>query len=177
MPIAALCANISWEFIFTFLRPHDPPQSYVDLAWFTLDVVILYQALRFGPRSFPGERRGAFYAGLGLGLAVAFGAVLLVTVEFDDAEGKYTAFGQNLMMSILFVAMLLRRDSLDGQSPCIAVLKMLGTFAASVGMFGYDPPSPLLGFLCTAILVFDLIYIGLVVAKCHELGIRPWRRL
>ncbi len=28
MPFFALCANISWEFIFSFVLPHTPPQRY-----------------------------------------------------------------------------------------------------------------------------------------------------
>ena len=30
MPLIALCANISWEAIFSFLHPHSPPQLYIN---------------------------------------------------------------------------------------------------------------------------------------------------
>jgi hypothetical protein len=30
MPLIALCANISWEFIFSFVFPYGPPQSYIN---------------------------------------------------------------------------------------------------------------------------------------------------
>ncbi|GIK40385.1 MAG: hypothetical protein BroJett011_42180 [Chloroflexota bacterium] len=48
MPLPALAANLSWEFIFAFLLPHGQPQVYINIVWFTFDVVILFQALRFG---------------------------------------------------------------------------------------------------------------------------------
>jgi hypothetical protein len=35
-----------------------------------------------------------------------------ITFEFQDFEGKYAAFSQNLMMSILFVALLVKRGNL-----------------------------------------------------------------
>jgi hypothetical protein len=53
MPIAALCANISWGMIFTFVLPHDAPQIYVNYIWFSLDVVIVIQFLKYGKKEFP----------------------------------------------------------------------------------------------------------------------------
>jgi hypothetical protein len=52
MPLVALCANLSWEFIFSFLFPHGPLQRPVNVVWFSLDLIILYQLLRYGPREF-----------------------------------------------------------------------------------------------------------------------------
>ena len=45
MPMATLCANISWEVIFTFITPHDPPQLYVNYIGFALDAIIVMQFL------------------------------------------------------------------------------------------------------------------------------------
>jgi hypothetical protein len=116
MPLAALCANLSWEFIFAFVYPHDLPQRAVNVVWFSFDLVILGQVLLYGPREFGNLSRRLFYAGLALALGTAFGAVLATTLEFDDFDGAYSAFGQNLMMSILFVTMLYSRGSLRGQN-------------------------------------------------------------
>ena len=167
MPLVALCANISWEFIFAFVYPHDLPQRAVNVVWFSLDVVILFQLLLYGPREFAGLSRRLFYIGFVLALATAFGAVLAVTLEFDDFDGAYSAFAQNSMMSILFVAMLYARRSLRGQSVWIAILKMGGTALASFAFYFYNPAyddSILLPFLYVVILLFDGIYAGLTVA-------------
>ena len=43
MPMAAICANISWEFIFAFFYPQNDLQRYITLIWFVLDVFILMQ--------------------------------------------------------------------------------------------------------------------------------------
>jgi hypothetical protein len=162
MPLAALCANLSWELIFAFLYSHDLPQRAVNVVWFSFDLVILVQLLLYGPREFSGLPRRLFYAAFALALATAFGAVLTITLQFDDFDGAYSAFGQNLMMSVLFVTMLHARGSLRGQSVSIAALKMGGTALASFAFYFFNPDydgSVLLPFLYVAILVFDAVYL------------------
>src|SRR5919205_4690336 len=171
MPLVALCANLSWEFIFSFVYPHDLPQRAVNVAWLSFDLVILLQLLGQGPREFAALPGRLFYAMFALALATSFCAVLAVTLEFDDFDGVYSAFSQNLMMSILFIAMLYSRRSLRGQSVWIALLKMAGTALASLAFYFYNPDyggSILLPFLYVAILVYDGIYVALIVASTER---------
>jgi hypothetical protein len=88
--------------------------------------------------------------------------------EFGVAKGAgYSAFIQNLLMSVLFIAMLVQRGNRDGQSLSIAVNKWIGTLAPTllyglIGEGGFPRGSFLIlvaGMLCT---VFDLIYIVLL---------------
>jgi len=177
MPIAALAANVSWEFIFSFIYHHEPPQNYVNVVWFGFDLVIVYQALRFGKAAASKVLpAGYFYPAFGLALIVSFIGVLAVTIELEDWDGKYAAFGQNLMMSVLFIAMLLRRGDVSGQSIYIALFKMLGTLLPSILFYLRFPASVLLDFLYAAILIFDLIYLAMLYAKHRELSVDPWRR-
>jgi len=177
MPMPALCANISWEFIFTFLYPHEPPQNYINVIWFGTDAVLVFQVLRYGKDDFDRHAPASlFYSFFVLGLIVSFGAILGITYEFEDWDGKYAAFSQNLMMSILFVAMLLKRQSVRGQSIYIALFKMFGTLLPSVLFFLRFPSSMLLNFLYVSIFVFDLIYLVLLYAKHAELGLNPWQK-
>ena len=165
MPLVALCANISWEFLFSFIFPPQIIQHVVNLIWFSLDLIILTQLLRYGPRELTDLPKWAFYALVGLALTTSFFMVLLITVVFHDSAGVYAAFGQNLMMSVLFIAMLYRRRSLRGQSMSIALCKLLGTALASLAFYLYSPlshRSVLLPFLYIAILFYDVIYVGLV---------------
>jgi hypothetical protein len=179
MPLAALCANLSWEFIFSFVYPQDLPQRAVNIVWFSFDLAILLQLLGHGLREFAGLPWRAFYAMFALALATSFGAVLAVTLEFGDFDGVYSAFGQNLMMSILFIAMLYARRSLRGQSVWIALSKMAGTALSSFAFYFYNPDydgSILLPFLFVAILVYDGIYAGLTAAAARrERKTRPGR--
>ena len=171
MPLAALCANISWEAIFSFIHPHSPPQLYINYAWFILDVLIVFQFLKFGKSEFPNFSIKQFIASFVFALVLAFCSVLFISYEFNDWKGAYTAFGQNLMMSILFISMLVNRNSLRGQSIYIAVFKMLGTGVSSLAFYLYQPISQgslLMPFLYISIFVCDIIYLILIYQKYRE---------
>lgn len=178
MPLAALGANISWEFIFSFVLPHKPPQLQVNYVWFAFDVLILWQTFRHGrgEQGHPWLRK-FFPAVLAGTLSTGFLAVYTITLEFSDWNGMYAAFGQNLMMSILFVGMLLRRDDIRGQSLWIAIAKMVGTILPSILFHLKYPDHPLMNFLYAAILAFDLLYCILLHAKIRDRGANPWTRL
>jgi hypothetical protein len=93
---------------------------------------------------------------------------LTITLEFDDFNGMYAAFGQNFMMSVLFIYMLQQRGGLRGQSITIATCKMLGTAASSLGFLVVGAGNGhLLPFLYLTILLFDATYLILVRQKAQ----------
>ena len=168
MPLFALCVNISWELIFSFILPSTNPQIYINYIWLILDIFIMIQFLKFGKFELPTLSNKQFYTVFLLALATGFGLTLSVTYEFNDLEGVYAAFGDNLFMSILFIVMLFTRNNLRGQSIYIALFKMLGTAFNSVAFYLYEPitrGSVLLPFLFISIFVYDLIYVGLIYQK------------
>jgi hypothetical protein len=179
MPLFVLCANISWEFIFSFILPSTKPQIYINYMWLILDVFIMIQFLKFGKPEFPSLSNKQFYTVFLLALATGFGLILSITYEFNDLEGVYAAFGDNLLMSILFIVMLFRRDNLRGQSIYIGLFKMLGTALNSVAFYLYEPitqGSVLLPFLFISIFIYDMIYVGLIYQKYRKYAIPLWRR-
>jgi hypothetical protein len=164
MPMVALCANISWEFIFSFIIPHKSPQLYIDYCWLFFDVGILIQFLMYGKKDFPSNLSSKlFFPSFLLSLILCFLGVLLISLEFEDNHGVYAAFGQNLMMSVLFIFLLIKRNSTEGQSVYIAVFKMVGTILPSILFYHYYPDNLLLMFLYFSILIFDLIYLILLI--------------
>ena len=179
MPFVALCANISWEAIFSFIHPHSPPQLYINYIWFLLDLIIVLQFLNFGKSEFLKFSIKQFFSSFLMALITAFFLVLFITYEFNDFKGAYSAFGQNLMMSILFITMLLSRNDLRGQSIYIALFKMLGTGISSLAFYLYQPiaqVSFLLSFLFVSIFIYDAIYSGIIYQKCKEYNIPIWTR-
>ena len=179
IPIAALCANFSWEFIFVFVFPHDPLQRAVNATWLALDLIILSQVIVFGPEEFPRLSRRTFRAMVLGGLALGFGTVLSVTVEFSDFQGAYTAFGQVAMMGILFPLMLFARRSLRGQSLGIALCKMWGSALAAGAFWLYEPiaqGSVLLPFFFIVGFALDALYVCLVwlVARGRLFNDNEW---
>ncbi|MFZ0751845.1 MAG: hypothetical protein WAM70_20970, partial [Pyrinomonadaceae bacterium] len=192
IPFYALALNFAWELLYTYhgfrINGVDA-QNIFNAMWLTFDIGILYTYFRFGRKYFPdigalatgGSRSGsgvestpphsksAFVGWSVLGLVTAFAVQYAVIREFGVAKGAaYSAFPQNLIMSILFIAMLARRGSREGQSILIAVSKWIGTLAPTIlfgviGQGGFPHGSFLIltvGLFCS---VFDVIYIWLLV--------------
>ena len=193
IPFYALALNFAWEALYTYhgfrINGVDA-QNIFNAAWLTFDLGILYTYFRFGERYFrafrthpsadaggtdetgpPAHAGGSGFAFIGwsvLGLATAFAIQYAVIREFGVARGAaYSAFPQNLIMSILFIAMLTKRGNREGQSLLIAVSKCIGTLAPTIlygliGQGGFPRGSFLIltvGLFCS---VFDVIYIWLL---------------
>jgi hypothetical protein len=166
IPLAALGLNFAWEWVYGIHGLLGPitAQSVINLVWALADVVIVYTFFRFGRAEFPPTLTKPLFIGWGvLVIGVSFAVQLLLVGEFgvNDAA-RYSAFLQNLLMSGLFIAMLVARHGLRGQSLIIAVAKWIGTLAPTI-LFGAIHGSTLIlgvGLMCS---VLDLIYIGLIL--------------
>lgn len=166
IPIAALALNFAWEATYTVRGFAGSPdvQSFVNLAWALADVIIIVTYARFGRSELPAVvTKVLFVLWSVLLFATSFVVQWLFLAEFGaDAAARYSAFLQNLLMSGLFIAMLMARRGIRGQSLIIAVAKWIGTLAPTI-LFGVLERSQLIlgvGLLCS---VFDLVYIGLVI--------------
>jgi hypothetical protein len=178
MPMLALCANLSWEFIFAFVYPHPQPQLYINYLWLLFDVGILIQYLRLGRQDFPAHLpRVWFYPTFAASLILSALFILEISREFKEYIGIYAAFAQNLLMSVLFLRLLLTRNSSRGQSLYIALCKMIGTVFPSILFYLYFPHSGLLLLLFWSIFIFDLTYFLLLFFKLRQEQIRPWSRI
>jgi hypothetical protein len=171
MPLIALCANISWEFIFSFIFPHTPPQLFINYLWFGLDIIIVIQFLKYGKNEFSDLSSSKLYSLFTFLIVSEFGIILVSGITTGEFKGVYSAFGQNLVMSILFIMMLFKRNSLRGQSIYIAIFKMLGTGLTSLHYYLYEPLSQssfILPSLFVSIFVFDIVYIYLIIKRYNS---------
>lgn len=171
IPFYALALNIFWELLQTFygFRSTLTVQTVINAVWFLFDAGILFTYFKYGRKYFPSNLLpGAFIGWSLLGLITAFCVEFAFIREFGVAIGAgYSAFLQNLLMSVLFIDMLVKRGSREGQSLIIAVNKWIGTLTPTIlfgiiGDGGFPNGSFLilvLGMLCSA---FDLIYIWLL---------------
>ena len=178
MPFFALALNLSWEFLFSFLFGGSwSLQKVINVTWFFFDVVILYTYFRYGRKEFPASVDPKWFLPWSW-LAIATGLVTqyFAALEFEGLFGPtYPAFVINLVMSILFIHMLVRRDSVAGQSMGIAIFKWLGTVAPTI-LFYMNTGSYLVLALGVCVFVFDLIYIGMLYKKFRDLGLHPFTR-
>ncbi len=165
IPVAALALNFAWESSYAVydLTHVVSLQTFVTVAWALADVAIVYTYVRFGRAELPSFITRPMFVGWVLLLfATSYALQWLFIAQFGPHDAsRYSAFLQNLLMSGLFIAMLVARRGLRGQTLTIAIAKWLGTLAPTI-LFGVIEGSPLvlgLGILCS---VFDLVYIGLV---------------
>ncbi len=177
MPFFALAFNLAWEFVYAFLIYQGfPLQRVVNTVWFVLDLGILYTYFKYGRREFPAAYARFFIPWSIATLVVAFAMIYLAGREFPDTRGgTYSAFAQNLMMSILFIGMLVRRDGVNGQSMYIAIFKWIGTLAATVLVYLAMHSGLVLG-LGIAVFFYDVLYIVMLYRKFRQLGLDPFTR-
>lgn len=177
MPFFALAFNITWEFIYAFLIYQGLPlQRLVNVVWFLLDLGILYTYFRFGRQEFPRAYAGLFIPWSLAALAAAFLTLYVAGSEFPGTRGgTYSAFAQNFMMSILFIAMLVRRGDVRGQSMYIALFKWLGTLAPTF-LVTLATGSRLVLILGVCSFFFDLVYIVMLYRQFVRAAINPWTR-
>jgi len=178
IPFWALALNLAWEFLYGvqgYLGYGWKPQTVINLAWFLFDIGILYTYIHYGRRYFPTALpRYAFHVWTVLGLASAFILQWLFFQEFGFGAGaKYSAFLQNLLMSILFIVMLVRRGGPEGQSLTIAVSKWIGTLAPTINLGLLDEGHGHFVLVCGCLIaVFDILYIGMLARSRRPTGLR-----
>lgn len=168
-----------------------------NFIWLLFDVVILYTVLKYGRRAFTGILQ-RFFTPIVLGSIVVAGLLIYSIVQefwirntwgvvvngqvpeflpLTIQGGSYfTGFGLNVIMSILFVFMMYRRQSVEGQSLYIALSKWLGSLAAYGFMVADGAQSLVVNILYAVVFLFDLFYIWQVYRQCRREGINPWTR-
>ena len=163
MPLFALGLNICWEGIYAcmdlFIRVDINVQAIANAAWFLLDIVILTTYFKFAKSECRSDRERHFFIPWTiLALVTCFILQVLFIVEFGDVAGeKYSAFLQNVAMSLCYLYMLRSRASSRGQSQVIAVAKCLGTLTPTIiGAMESNLFIVVTGILC---FIFDVIYI------------------
>lgn len=182
IPFYALALNFAWELLYTYygFQSNISVQAVVNAVWLVFDAGILITYFKYGRKYFPARVPGPASAAAKDSTApfIVWSVITLIAAccieyafrkEFGVRVGAgYSAFLQNLLMSVLFINMLVRRRSREGQSLTIAAGKWLGTLAPAVlfgiiGDGGFPNGSFLIvvvGILCS---VFDLIYIALLL--------------
>jgi hypothetical protein len=192
IPAFALCANFAWDIYnsidhnITAMSPM--PQPIIDGMYAIVDLVIIYQVLRYWRGDFKGMPPLQFYVFFAMSLVLSFLLMMTLIEEMGDVPMWRSAFIDTFLCSALFIAMFYRRPNLEGQSLYIGLCKLLGTgpfmlmlyFAPQLGPEARDliniPYSTLFVPLWVGIFILDLIYVMLVYRRSRDLGLNPWRR-
>jgi hypothetical protein len=136
MPLFALGLNICWELLYTvsgFASAITAPQTWVNLIWAMLDVVIMITYFKYGKTELPANIRQYTVWLMIVVLLTSAASQLAFYLEFGSHWGSiYSAFTQNAIMSILFLAMVIHRNSTRGLSKLAIYAKWLGTLAPTI---------------------------------------------
>jgi len=172
MPLWALGLNIAWELIYAVLGYQHSGldmQTIINAVWFLCDIGLVYTFFKYGRKYFPKNVSPGWFPLWGaLVIAVSFLIQVTFLKEFTYAAAPaYSAYLQNLLMSLLFIAMLIQRNSSEGQTMLIAVSKFLGSLAPTIliGVIGFSAtsePSPFILKIGLLMALFDLIYIWML---------------
>lgn len=167
MPLFALALNITWEALYLcdeiFVLKIVNVQLFSKIAWLCLDIPLLITYLKYGKKECrSGLEKKAFIPSAVFALSVSAVLQLAFYKEFGSVYGDlFSSFLQNLLMSVIFIVLLFRRQSTKGQSMLIAVSKCIGTLTPTIALGLLEKQSFILDI---GILIFitDVIYIFLL---------------
>jgi len=173
MPFWALALNIAWETvhaIWGYKIEGITIQVIFNAVWCLFDIGILYTYFKYGQKHFPKFlSRKIFILWSIIVLFVSYLLQYFFVQEFGLVKGgSYSAFLQNLIMSIIFIAMFIQRSGAEGQNLSIAISKFIGTLTPTilVGIIGlptFGKPNLFILVIGIMIAIFDLIYISLLL--------------
>ena len=169
MPLFALTLNFAWEVLYALdglfiSKSFILAQTIANVVWAFFDIFILVTWFKYGKKYMSENAKKYFISYTILALIVGFVMQIAFYVSCNTKEiaSIYSAYAQNVAMSIMFVITLFRRGNTKGVSLIAAISKCIGTltptiygaiFALKLGLNNYII---LTGILC---FVFDLIYI------------------
>ena len=162
MPFVALALNFAWEVLHSYIGLKSnlsSIQTWITLIWLFLDIIIVYTYLKYGRKHFPKYTSKKFFLPWSILIfLMSFIIQYYFVIEFGALGGLYSAFLQNLIMSILFINLLINRIDIKGQNLNIAIYKWIGTLAPTI-LYGVIQGNKLilvLGIFCS---IFDILYI------------------
>lgn len=180
VPMASIPLNVTRECLFTFNLVTQLPLFFRlgNALWFGFDLLIIYQLFRFGRQNQtqPWVQQHFYPILLGTCLLSFVGLPLWIHY-FQDYMGVASSMSMNLVMSVLFIGMALRRTDLRGLSEAVAWSKMIGTAAGSILLYFWWParfvdgvlpghpdlhgprPQGFMVFLYVSIFLVDFVYV------------------
>ncbi|PPL00272.1 transmembrane-type terpene cyclase [Parapedobacter indicus] len=165
IPFWALALNFSWEFMqsaYSVRYNSFSPQSYINIVWLLFDILILITYFLYGKKSFKNYVNPAYFMPYSMiVLLISMFIEFAFVKEFGGTDGAiYSAFLQNVLMSVLFILMLIERKSKRGQSLLLAISKGIGTAANTVlfGVIGHADLTNLVLVLGAICFFLDVIY-------------------
>ncbi|TAE14793.1 MAG: hypothetical protein EAZ95_09565 [Bacteroidetes bacterium] len=177
IPWVAICANFSWEFLWSFVFKTDMGSfyEYGYIIWFCMDCVILYGLFVYGYKQLQPSHNVQQHALWIFALGITSWMVMLY-YYIDKWDAPITQMGANsgyilnVMMSALYIDFLFKQNIQD-LSIGAAWYKGVGTFFITIFCFLHFKDGFLLS-MCVVTTVLDAIYIYLFMQRWTEARIK-----
>lgn len=184
MPLVALCLNVAWETFFSLFSEAQMANRMAYGIYLAFDLGVLWTCWRFGRDDFGSPLIRKYFRPILIALLVGgFFLVRQFSYSFDDSFGGISATFTTLLLSVLMVGMILRRDSVRGQSFYIGVLVLLGDVCGWVmNLIAHQTVQPNISIpwvhtTNVLIVACNLIYLWLFLRVARRDGVDPFRRL
>ncbi|MGZ3852875.1 MAG: transmembrane-type terpene cyclase [Flavisolibacter sp.] len=165
IPVLAVCANISWEFLWSFFF-YTNMGAFFEWgyrAWFVLDVFIFYSVFRYGRIQFSDPALKKYFGWvIGFTTASWVAAIFAFTNNYSDPVGAISAYLVNAHMSALYILLVLKFPKEKTLSLSTAWHKMLGTALTSVFCFWAFPNATFMLTMTVITFLLDMTYIFIV---------------
>ena len=176
MPLFALGLNIAWEFLYSIdgffiSKEFIQVQNMADMAWAFCDIAILVCWFKYGKQYLPKKAQKYFipYSILALFVCIGMQMAFYLNCKTAPEASIYSAFAQNVAMSVMFLSALFQRDTTKGFSLKGAICKCIGTLTPTIwGCVEIGKIHPYIfitGLLC---FILDIIYIYFFYLKKQE---------
>jgi len=170
VPMAAICLNITWEGFTPFLPNPVPLWKIIELVWFVIDGVILWQLWTYGKKTMLPQPLQRYHGLVVVAmLAIALGFHITWHRFWDDHLLFMDAYLINMVMSILFVVFFFGRPRQEGLTIAGAWLKMIGSLFTGIQSAVFLPKVmtahqdwSFLWFMIVVIFLADCTYIWLL---------------
>ena len=168
MPFFALCLNISWEILYfkKVLNGGDGGLLWtvMDSIWLILDSGILITYFLYGKKYYPDKLKNYFWIFSIFQLIIAMLIMNEFYINYPFHAKINAGFFINIVMSMLFIDMLIKRNGKEGQSIILAITKFIGTLVATIlSGFCFGAINRISLVLGGVSAVVDLIYIYLLI--------------
>jgi len=183
MPVTALCFNISWEIYFAFLAGLPPVGQVGNIIYLILDLGILYTCWLYGREDFDWPiLKKHLHSYILLTIPASFVLIYMFIKSFND-YGILSTLLVEMLYSSLLIAMIIRRNSVKGQSFYIGLLILIGDILGNsivpYTQRNFQPDVSLSWiYVCVSyIILCNIAYLLLYYKVARRDGINLWRRL
>lgn len=183
MPVIALCLNIAWETYFSLFSDAQLANKVGYGIYLAADLGVLWTCLRFGPEDFRSPLVRQYFRPAAIASLIGgFFLVRQFSLSFGDTFGGISATFTTLLLSVLLVGMILRRDSVKGQSLYIALLILVGNISGWVmNLIAHQTVQanisiPWVTTTNVLIVLSNIVYLLLYLKVARRDGVPLWSR-